>query len=416
MRILAVTNIFPSPFLPYKAPFNLQQFRMLAQRHTVGVIAPIAWTDELRARRRGISALPSNRRVELEGLVVDHPRFYFPPKMLQGTYGRLYEASVGPTFRRRVAEFRPELIYATWAYPDGWAAVRLARQAGLPVVIQVHGSDILVVTQHRVRHQLTFDALRAADGVIAVSSDLAQKVLDEGVRPDRVGVVYGGVDSDLFHPGPRRDARRRLGLDQETDPLILFVGNLLPVKGIDVLIDACAELTRAGERFQCCIIGQGPLAQPLTTQINRLGLSDRVKLLGPKHQSELPDWYRASDLLVLPSRSEGVPNVLREAAACRLRCVATRVGGIPEISSFGDIRLIPVQDPAALASAIRGCLTERDPPPIPIIRTRSQAIDDLEEFLFSLTRRISVRSLVCPSRTIAPFTSAAQRDTLMHRV
>jgi glycosyltransferase involved in cell wall biosynthesis len=382
MRILAVTNIFPSPFLPFKAPFNRHQFRVLGERNAVSVIAPVAWTDEWRARRKGAPALPRDRRVELDGLVVEHPRFYFPPKILQGTYGRWFQASVGPTFRRHVAEFRPDLIFATWAYPDGWAAVRLARRAGLPVVIQVHGSDVLVLARHPKRRRLTFDALRAADGVIAVSSDLARRAIEEGVPPDRVRVVYGGIDADVFHPGSKVDARRRLGLDREPDPLLLFVGNLLPVKGLDVLIDACAALAREGVRFRCHLIGQGPLAKPLAVQIARHGLTDRVKLLGPKPQTELPDWYRAADLFVLPSRSEGVPNVLREAAACGLRCVATRVGGIPEVSSCGDIRLVPAEDPAALAGALRTGLAERDRPvPVSAARTQAQAIGDLEEFL-----------------------------------
>jgi glycosyltransferase involved in cell wall biosynthesis len=396
MRILAVTNIFPSPYLPFKAPFNRHQFRVLGERNAVRVIAPIAWTDEWRARRKGVPALPRNRRVELDGLVVEHPRFYFPPKILQGTYGRWYQASVGPTFRRCVAEFRPELIYATWAYPDGWAAVRLARRAGLPVVVQVHGSDILVLTKHAKRRRLTFDALRAADGVIAVSADLAGCAIQEGVPADRVRVVYGGVDAAVFHPGPKVDARKRLGLDREPDPLLLFVGNLLPVKGLDVLIDACAALARDGFRFRCHLIGQGPLAEPLAAQIERHGLTDRVKLLGPKPQSELPDWYRASDLFVLPSRSEGVPNVLREAAACGLRCVATRVGGIPEVSSCGDIRLVPAEDSAALAGAIRTGLAERDRPvPVSATRTRVQAISDLEEFLEGIVARAARREPVC---------------------
>jgi glycosyltransferase involved in cell wall biosynthesis len=382
MRILAVTNIFPSPYLPFKAPFNRHQFRLLGERHPVSVIAPVAWTDEWRARRRGVPALPPGRRVELDGLVVEHPRFYFPPKILQGTYGRWYEASVGPTFRRRVAEFRPDLVYATWAYPDGWAAVRMARRAGLPVVVQVHGSDVLVLTQHPKRRRLTFDALKAADGVIAVSGDLAQRAIEEGLPPERVRVVYGGVDPDVFHPGSKGDARQRLGLDQEPDPLLLFVGNLVPIKGLDVLMSACAELARTGVRFRCHLIGQGPLREQLTAQIEQRRLRNHIRLLGPKPQDELPDWYRAADLFVLPSRSEGVPNVLREAAACGLRCVATRVGGIPEVSSCGDIRLVPPEDPAALACAIRTGLAERDRPvPISGTRTRSQAISDLEEFL-----------------------------------
>lgn len=388
MRVLALTNLYPSPCLPTRAPFNRQLFRLLGERHPVAVIAPLAWTEEFRARRRGLPALPPGRRVELDGLTVDHPRFYFPPRFIQQTYGWCFQVSVGPTFRRQVAAFRPDLIYATWAYPDGWAAVRLARQAGLPVVIQVHGSDVLLLTRSRKRRRLTFDALRAADGVVAVSRDLADRAIAEGVPAERVRVVYGGVDPALFHPGSKPEARRRLGLDPTDDPLILFVGNLLPVKGIDVLIDACATIAAEGQRFRCHVLGQGPLAGVLRARINRLGLRERMTLVGPKPQSELPDWYRASDLFVLPSHSEGVPNVLREASACGIRCVASRVGGIPEISDCGDIRLVPPADPAALAAAMSETLAapDRSHPAAPP-RTRAEAIDELEEFLESVLAR-----------------------------
>jgi glycosyltransferase involved in cell wall biosynthesis len=392
MRFLALTNLFPSPYLPHKAPFNRYQFRLLGARHPVAVIAPIAWTDEFRARRRGQSPLVPGRRVELDGLVVDHPRFYFPPKILQRTYGRLFEASVAATFRRRVDEFHPDLVFASWAYPDGWAAVQLARRAGLRVVIQVLGSDVLLLTKHPRRAQLTFDALREADGVITVSRDLARRVIEEGVSPNKVRVIYGGVDPALYHPGAKAAARLRVGLDPGGDPVILFVGNLLPVKGIDVLIDACAILAAAGWRFRCRIIGHGPLAESLQTRIDRVGLRDRVTLLGAKPQTELPDWYRASDVFALPSHSEGVPNVLREASACAIPCVATRVGGIPEISDCGTIRLIPPANPATLAGAICEVLAGGGQPrPFPPPRTWSESIDDLEQFLAGVMARDPAR-------------------------
>ena len=382
MRILSLTNLFPSPCLPHKAPFNEYQFRLLGERHPVSIIAPIAWTDEFRAHRRGLPRLPSGRRIDHDGLVVDHPRFYFPPRILQSTYGRLFEASVAPTFLRRVAEFQPDLIFASWAYPDGWAAVRLARRVGLPVVIQVLGSDLLLLTKHPGRRRQTFDALREANEVVTVSRDLARHVIEGGVDLDKIHVIYGGVDPAKYFPGPKPDARRRVGLEPDGDPVILFVGNLLPVKGVDSLIDACGLLAADGNRFRCLIIGLGPLGESLQAQVDRLGLRDRVTLLGAKPQTELPDWYRAADVFVLPSHSEGVPNVLREAFACALPCVATRVGGIPEISDCGEMRLVTPADPPALAGAIREVLARqgqhgRFPPP----RTWSESIDDLEQVL-----------------------------------
>jgi glycosyltransferase involved in cell wall biosynthesis len=357
MRILALTNLFPTPIQPHRAPFNRQQLRALASRHELAVIAPIAWTDELAQRcRGGRSALPASRRVAVDGITVDHPRYVFPPRVLRGWYGHCFRRSVRRTFARAVSEFRPDAVLATWAYPDGWAAVELAREARLPVVVKVHGSDVLLPRPNSARGRLTEEALKRADAVVAVSRHLQGEVVGMGVGAERVHVVYGGVDTTLFCPGPRDEARRRLGLEAR-GPLILFVGNLVGVKGLDVLLGACGRLHRGGEGFECRIIGQGPLRAALERRIGTMGLQDRVKLLGALPAARLPDWYRAADLFVLPSRSEGVPNVLLESTACGTPFVATRVGGIPEIAGADHPGLVPPEDPEALASAIGRALS-----------------------------------------------------------
>jgi glycosyltransferase involved in cell wall biosynthesis len=348
---LAITNLYPNPLQPHRGTFNRQQLRALADRNDVAVIAPIAWTDEWSARRRGAGPLPSGRRVECDGLAVQHPRYLFPPKVMRSWYGHFFGCSIQRAFDDALAEFRPELVFAAWAYPDGWAAVRLGHRVGLPVVLKVHGSDVLTLPQTRGRGPVTTQALRGADAVIAVSQDLAEKVVQMGADAARVSVVYDGIDSSRFHPGPRQVARERLGIPED-EPMILFVGNLVPVKGVDVLIQACARLASRGLRFRCLVIGQGPLRAELAQQVEEAGLARRVTLVGPVAHAELPDWYRAADLFVLPSYSEGVPCVLLEAAACQTPFVATRVGGIPEIAHFNHGRLVGSGDAAALADAM----------------------------------------------------------------
>ena len=352
MRILALTNLYPNPFQPHRATFNRQQLRALAARHPVAVISPIAWTDELAARRAGAAPLPPGRKVTIDGITVEHPRYLFPPKVLRGRYGHFFRRSVSPAFRRALAEFGPDLVFAPWAYPDGWAAVDLGHRAGLPVAIKVHGSDILGLDAYPGRRRRTAEALGRADAVIAVSRDLAARVIGLGADPARVRVVSDGIDRDLFHVGPRDEARRRLGLD-DGGPIALFIGNLAPVKGLDILVDACARLVREGVRFRCFLIGQGPLRPALQREVSRLGLGETVTLLGPRPHDQLPDWFRAATVFVLPSRSEGVPIVLLEALACGTPFVASRVGGVPEISHLGPSRLVPPQDAEALAEALR---------------------------------------------------------------
>jgi glycosyltransferase involved in cell wall biosynthesis len=360
MRVLALTSLYPNPLQPHLANHNRRMLRHLARRNDVVVIAPVAWTEELAARRRG-ERLPPGRRAELDGLDVRHPRYLFTPRALRGWYGKFFRWSVRAEFARAVADFRPDLVYAPWAYPDGWAAVRLGHAAGLPVVVHAMGSDVLRADRTPGRLRGTVDAVRRADAVVAVSRDLAGRLLGLGVEPARVRVVYRGVDAELFRPGPRREARGRLGLPPDSR-LVLFVGGLEPVKGPEVLIEACGLLAARGTPFTCVLVGRGSLRQKLESLAGDRGIADRVRFLGPVANDRLPDWYRAANVVVLPSLSEGVPNVLLEAAACGTPFVASRVGGIPEIAHLGPSELVPAGDAARLADALAASLDAGDPP------------------------------------------------------
>src|SRR5262249_35970521 len=154
-----------------------------------------------------------------------------------------------------------------------------------------------------------------ADAVVTASEDLRTKVIELGVNPHKVQVVYRGVDQHVFVPGERGEARRRLGIAPEL-PTLVWVGRMVPVKGLDVLLEAAARLRDHGVDFRLHLVGDGPLRSSLEEQSRRRGLSEVISFKGRVDNHSLPDWYRAADLTVLPSRSEGVPNVLRESLAC----------------------------------------------------------------------------------------------------
>ena len=321
-----------------------------------------------------------------DGLTVDHPRFFFPPRIARRWYGHFFLASVKDSFRRTIREFRPDLVYTPWAYPDGWAAVRLGRKAGLPVILQVLGSDILLLGQNPARRKRTEEAVRTADGVVAVSQDLAGHLSRIGVEPSKILVFNDGVDRGLFTPGDK--ARERAILDLPTGQrVILFVGNLVAVKAVDVLLRACVEQGLKDIACQVVIVGQGPLRPALEELAGELGIEDRVRFVGLLPHYDLPGWFRAADVLVLPSHSEGVPNVLLEASACGTPWVASRVGGIPEIAHLGISRMVTPNSPSELARAIREILAAPvgNPPPGP--RSREEAVSELEMWFETLLRR-----------------------------
>lgn len=358
MRILLLTTVFPNPFEPNKGVFNLKLARALAQKHEVRVISPISWVTEWGARRPAPGSLGPERRVALEGIEVSHPRYYYPPKLFRNLYSVFYWQSVRKTARRVVGVFPPDVVLAYWAHPDGEVATRVAREAGATSAIIVGGSDVLLLTRSRRRAWCVSRALRAADAVVAVSQSLRRRVIELGVESGKAHVWHQGIDPALFAPGDRVEARRRLGV-AATGPVLLWVGRMDPVKGLDVLLKACVLLRSRGSAFHLYLVGDGPLRKELEGSATGLGLSGSVTFAGPCRHEHLPDWYQAADLTLLPSRSEGLPNVLRESLACGTPFVASNVGGIAEIADATCDRLVPPDDPAALAQATHQMLVGR---------------------------------------------------------
>lgn len=380
MRILALTNLYPNPYQPNRATFNRQDLAILAGRHAVRVVAPILWTDERAAVREMGRRLPPSRQATLDGIAIDHPKYWYTPKVLRGQYGRFFLWSVARTVRRVAAEFRPDLLYAPWAYPDGWAAVRLGSRLGVPTVLKLLGSDLRMLDQFPGRRGGTADALRRAAGVVAVSREIADRAIALGADRRTVRVVYSGVNLEVFRPGDRAADRAALGLDPAVRHL-LSVGNLQPVKGPDVLIEAVGRLPAGVGPWQLHLVGDGPMRPALEARAAALGIADRVRFHGPKPHAELPRWFRAADLFVLASRSEGVPNVVLEASACETPYVATAVGGVPEVAHLGAGLLVPPDDPGRLAAAVAEALDRPPPPPAQRPRDRHQMVALLEQFL-----------------------------------
>ena len=159
--------------------------------------------------------------------------------------------------------------------------------------------------------------------------------------------VRGGAE-----PGRpcRAEARRRFELPA-TECIALFVGLLVPVKGLEVLLEAVAGLD--GEKPLCLLVGEGPLQPELERVANARGIADRLRFVGRRPSDEIPAWMAAADMLVLPSYSEGRPNVVLEAQACGLPVVATRVGGTPELVRDGATGLLVASgDAQGLAAAV----------------------------------------------------------------
>jgi glycosyltransferase involved in cell wall biosynthesis/peptidoglycan/xylan/chitin deacetylase (PgdA/CDA1 family) len=383
MRLLFVTNIYPTPLDPTRGVFNHRLAVALSRRHAVRVVAPIPWVDECAHRWKDLGSLPPNRTRQMDGIEVSHPRYYYVPRILRGQYGWFYWHSVRSTILPILQDEKPDAVISHWAHPDGEAALRAARRAGVPGIVIVGGSEVLQLAKERGRRRCIVRTLHAADAVVPVSDDLKERLIELGIAPDKIHVVPRGVDTTVFAPGEQLEARRRLGIAEEGKVLV-WVGRMVPVKGLDVLLQACTQLCETVP-FQLYLVGKGPLEQELKHACQALGLSGRVFFPGACSHKELSDWYRAADWTVLPSRSEGIPNVLRESLACGTPFVASHVGGIPEIARHGPNRLVPPEDAPALAAALAAVLTEPGRPAV--FASKLPTWDDSAEALVRVIQR-----------------------------
>lgn len=360
MRLLFLATDFPNRYEPHKGVFNRSLVRALAARHEVRVIAPIPWP----VRRRAAGPDPAAG----EPYPVRYPTYYYPPKVGRHRYDAFYGWSIRRAVRETLTDFHPDAVMAYWAHPDGAVAARVARRIGAQSAVIVGGSDVMLLPQVPRRRRAVEQALGAVDAVLTVSDSLRRKAIDLGVDPARAFVWRQGLDTTKFYLRDKVEARRRLGLPDDR-PLLVWVGRLVPVKGLDVLLDACGRLRTDGPPFRVMLVGDGPLRPALEAQARTLGLAEVVTFVGARDHTELPDWYAAADWTLLPSRSEGLPNVLRESLACGTPFIASDVGGVSEIVGDSGSRLVPPGDSAAWAAAIRAALA--GPAPRPNVRPAS---------------------------------------------
>lgn len=353
MKVLFYSYAYPNPVNPGLGTFNRTMVEGLATEHEIQVVSPVSFIDSWHARATGKlpHGLNSPHFTAVPGVPAEYVSYYYTPKLLRTQYGRWMWWSVRRRMNYTMKTFRPDVVLSYWAHPDGEVAVRMAHAHGVPAVVMVGGSDVLLLGRNGRRQQKILNVMENADAVVTVSEDIARTLTNDGVESRKLHVVRRGVDRALFGPGEKLVARRSLNIP-EKGTVLISVGRLVPVKGHIHLLQACRMLAARRVSFKCYLLGDGPLRNDLQKQITEMGLEGSVILKGAQTQGQLAEWYRAADLTVLPSLSEGVPNVLMESITCGTPFVATDVGGIPEIADNRHDRLVPAASPVALADAI----------------------------------------------------------------
>jgi glycosyltransferase involved in cell wall biosynthesis len=245
-------------------------------------------------------------------------------------------------------------------YLSSLAAARIAKMYGKPVVLTQHNTFIkyergIWDLAERLNDSIVGrQVLKGSDKIITVSKATRRYVLGLGADDPKIKVLHNGVDVDRFRPMPelREKIRNKLKIRQNAK-VALSVRRLVYKNGVDTLIESAERAIKSNDQIDFLIVGAGPDSDAVRSKIERLGISDRCRLAGFVSDVELPAYYNAADVFVLPSKSgEGLPLVGLEAMSCGLPVVATDVGGISEVIPEGCGKLVPPDDPSALAEAI----------------------------------------------------------------
>lgn len=354
LRVLTLATLFPNDAAPSLGVFVERQTLGLAALPDVElqVVSPIGlplWPLSLHPHYAPRADLPE--RELWKGIEVHRPRYRVWPRFGEAGTARSMARSLLPLLRDMRKRFAFDVIDAEFFWPDGPAAMTLSSALGIPFSVKARGADIHYWGARPGIAEQILAAGRAADGLLAVSLELGERMAAIGMP--RARLHHTGVDADRFKPVDRAAAKRALGIE---GPLLVSVGALIPRKSQRLTLQALEAIPDAA----LILVGDGPDRGALEAIVRNRGLDDRVRLTGGLPHEALPGLLAAADVMVLPSRSEGLANVWVEALACGTPIVISDVGGAREVVDRPEAGRIVALDADAIAKAVREILA--DPP------------------------------------------------------
>ena len=374
--LLFISTIFPNKLTGQHATYTLQSLQALKGFFDIDIINPLPWRLKITNR------IAFN--YTLDGLNIYHPTYWYPPRVLRSYYGIFYYLSIQSCVTKLIKIRRPDVIYSSWLYPDGWVACKIANLLKIPSIVRAIGTDAnrLVVGSDLARKSV--ETVAYSKKVECVSESLRSKLLTVGADPSKLFVLYNGVNRDCFYKMDKISLRSALGYGAD-DVLIMFVGNLLQTKGLDELAESFKSLKNI-DKFKgakLIIAGTGAYETNFRNRLKSAGIINDTIFKGSCALPEVAKLMNVADVVCLPSYSEGLPNVILEALCCNAKIVATGVGGIPELAHrHQNLYLVPPRNSERLSSALAtAILAKCTVDPAEDIRTWSDYANKLLEYM-----------------------------------
>jgi len=304
---------------------------------------------------------PANPLVVPDGIQAKPIAYLRPPGF---GFRRFEGASMAPSVLPAARDWHRrepfDLVMGVSMLPDAEAAVVVGERLGLPVVSLAVGSDVMVYPDRMpVLWRRLCDTLRRVDLPVGVSQSICARLTETGQCRREPLCIYLSRDTTQLTPVvDKSQVRRRLGWPA-TSIVAIYVGGLVEIKGIRELVVAVEALLKRYRNLQLVCVGDGPQRGLLADLAGRVGREDAVVPTGNVPPEEVPKFLQASDFLVLPSYSEGLPQAVLEAMECGLAVVATRVGGVPEAVIDGRTGLlVEAKNPEQLRDAMERIIVD----------------------------------------------------------
>jgi glycosyltransferase involved in cell wall biosynthesis len=252
-------------------------------------------------------------------------------------------------------DLKPDIVHAQ-GIGMGFTALVIKKLLNIKYVLWGRGSDVY---GDKSKTMVSKAPLINACAVISLTRRMEKKLLE--IHPiENSHVLPNGIDLNKLETSNNNKVSRQQMNIPENVPLITFVGNLRPVKGVKYLIEALGMVLKKNDA-RLLIIGDGPEREHLQSQTDQLGIREKVTFQGKISKEEIMSYLKISDLFVLPSISEGFPNVILEAMAAGLPIVSTNFEGASEIIRDGENGfMVPVKNPTAMANVISKILDNQD--------------------------------------------------------
>lgn len=319
MKICIVTSSFPRFEGDYSGFFVYEQALALSKKHEVHVIALGVNSNFAKDKPFIIHSIPYPFRT-YPLAQVKGPDLINTPLLLVRMGQKIHEVN---------KRYSIDLFYAFWTIPS--AFITSLTCGNKPLLVGLMGSDLKVFGKVPLIKPFIKHALKRADKIVAVSNDLKCEATELGACQDDISVIPTGVDIAKFKPGDKRSLRQKLKIP---DGFVwLFSGSLFKLKRVDWILEIARSLHPKYD-FSVLILGDGPERESLERLKAKFGLTN-VEFRGRVPRDEMPDYVAASDVLLLLSETEGLPNCVEEAMACGVPVIATNVGGLSDVVHHG---------------------------------------------------------------------------------